>query len=171
MRVKGIIRYIVCVITAVLFSTLCAKAQRFAVHTDALQWAIVSPNVGFEVALAQHHAFSFSASTSPVKLSESASLTHLSVEPQYKYWFNMPFYGHYAGASMLYSSYDINAGKFVRTGNLFAACATYGYSLIIGRRWNLVPHAGIGIGVETGAKTAFVPLVAKVGINIQLMVK
>ena len=171
MRGIGIIRYIVCVITAVLFSTLCVKAQRFAVHTDALQWAIVSPNVGFEVALAQHHAFSFSASTSPVKLSESASLIHLSVEPQYKYWFNMPFFGHYAGASLLYSSYDFNLGKNARTGNLLAACADYGYSIIIGRRWNLVPHVGVGVGVDLGEEKRFVPLVAKIGVNIQLVVK
>ena len=168
---RRVVRYITCLITVFLFSTLGAKAQRFAVHTDALQWAILSPNVAFEAALAQHHALSFSASACPVKVSDLASLTHFSIEPQYKYWFRMPFYGHYVGASMLYSSYDLFLGKTARTGNLLAACADYGYSLIIGRRWNLVPHVGLGLGVDLGEQTRFVPLVAKIGINIQLVVK
>ena len=161
----------ICVIAAFLVSSHEGKAQRFAVSTDLLQWGLVSPNVGFEAAISQHHGFSFSASASPFRISDGFSFRHLTVAPEYKYWFNMPFYGHYAGASVLYSSYDIHAGKIARTGNLIAACATYGYSLIIGRRWNLVPHAGIGVGIDAGAKTSFVPLVAKLGINIQLMVK
>ena len=161
----------VCVIMACLVFSHEGKAQRFAVSTDALQWGLVSPNLGFEAAIAQHHGLSFSASAAPFRISDGFSFRHLTVAPEYKYWFNMPFYGHYAGASVLYSSYDIHAGKIARTGNLIAACATYGYSLIIGRRWNLVPHAGIGVGIDAGAKTAFVPLVAKLGINIQLMVK
>ena len=164
-------RYVTCLITVFLFSTLGVKAQRFAVHTDVVQWAILSPNVSFEMALEQHHSVSFSASACPWEVSDLASVTHLSIEPQYKYWFKMPFYGHYAGASLLYSSYDLNLGKIARTGNLLAACADYGYSLILGRRWNLVPHVGLGLGVDLGKQTRFVPLVAKIGINIQLVVK
>ena len=166
-----VVRYLVCVITVLLFSTLSAKAQRFAVHTDALQWAIASPNIGFEVPVAQHHAISFSAATCPIKISDRASFTHLTIEPQYKYWFAMPFFGHYAGASLLYSSYDLSLGNHTGTGNLLAACANYGFSLILGRRWNLVPHVGLGLGVDLGEQTRFVPLVAKIGINIQLVVK
>lgn len=166
-----VIRYIVCVITVFLLSTLGAKAQRFAVQTDALQWAIVSPNVGFDVALAQHHALSFSASACPIELTDRASVTHLTIEPQYKYWFTMPFFGHYVGASLLYSSYDLSLRNIARTGNLLAACVDYGYSLILGRRWNLIPHVGLGLGADLGEQTRFVPVVAKIGVNIQLVVK
>lgn len=168
---KKTVRYIVCVVMAILLSSFCGKAQRVAVSTDVVQWATVSPNLGFEVALSQHHAFAFSASTCPVKVSDRLSVTHLSVLPEYRYWFRMPFYGHYTGANLIYSSYDIGGSRYVRTGNLIAACANYGYSFIIGRRWNIIPHAGLGIGVDVSDKTSFIPLVAKIGVNIQMVVK
>lgn len=170
MKKLGFIRYSLCIIAVYLFSALGANAQRFAVNTDIVQWAIASPNVGFEVSLEKHHALGFSASVAPVKIIEKASLKHLSIEPQYKYWFRMPYFGHYVGASMIYSSYDIALGNFARTGNLVAATANYGYSLILGRRWNLVPHVGLGAGVDCGQQARFTP-VAKIGINIQLVVK
>lgn len=166
-----VLKYLLMAIAVLLVAVQEGKAQRIAMSTDALQWALISPNLGLEVAVSQHHALAFSASTCPVKISDRLSVTHLSVSPQYKYWFRMPFYGHYVGASMLYSSYDLSLGKTARTGNLLAACADYGYSLIIGRRWNLVPHVGLGLGVDLGEQTRFVPLVAKIGINIQLVVK
>ncbi len=165
------LKYLVCVVAAVLMSSHSVKAQRMAVSTDLLQWAVVSPNVGFEMALSQHHAFAFSASTCPVKVSDRLSVTHLSVSPEYKYWFRMPFYGHYAGADLFYSSYEIGGSLYSRSGNLVAACANYGYSFIIGRRWNIVPHVGAGIGVDFGEKASIVPLVLKLGVNIQLVVK
>ena len=164
-------KYIVCLVTVVLLASHEGKAQRAAVTTDVLQWAAVSPNVGFEVAVSQHNAFVFSASVCPVQVSDRLSVSHISISPEYRYWFKMPFYGHYAGADLLYSSYDISGSLYQRAGNLLAACADYGYSFIIGRRWNIVPHAGAGIGVDFGDKVSFIPLVVKIGINIQLVVK
>ena len=171
MRRFGWLKYFVCLVTVVLLGSFEGKAQRAAVSTDMLQWALVSPNLGFEIALSQHNAFAFSASACPVKVSDRLSVTHVTVSPEYKYWFKMPFFGHYAGADLLYSSYEVGGSLYARTGNLLAACANYGYSFIIGRRWNIVPHAGAGIGVDFGEKTSFVPLVIKLGINIQLVVK
>lgn len=169
-RIKAL-KYIVCVVAVILLSSFEGKAQRLAVSTDLVHWAVLSPNIGFEIALSQHHAFAFSASTCPVKVSDRLSVTHLSVLPEYRYWFRMPFYGHYTGANLIYSSYDIGGSRYVRTGNLIAACANYGYSFILGRRWNVIPHAGLGIGVDVSDKTSFVPLVAKIGVNIQIVVK
>ena len=160
-----------CVIVALLLSSFDGKAQRFAASTDMLQWAMVSPNAELDMVLSEHHSFSVSASICPVEVSKSLSITHLSVAPEYKYWFRMPFYGHYAGADLLYSSYEIDGTRYQRTGNLIAACATYGYSLILSKRFNLVPHVAAGFGVDLGEETRFVPLVARIGINIQIVVK
>ena len=148
------LKYVLCVIVVLFVSSYEGKAQRVAVFTDAFQYALLSPNLGFEVALSQHHAFAFSASTCPVKVNKNLSITHLSVLPEYKYWFRMPFYGHYAGA-----------------GNLIAAFADYGYSFILGRRWNVVPHAGIGVGLDVRDDSFSVIPAVKIGVNIQMVIK
>ena len=171
MRQSKAWKYLVCMMAAALLSAQYVRAQRVAVSTDMLQWALVSPNLGFEIALSRHHAFAFSASTCPVKVSDRLSVSHLSVRPEYKYWLRMPYYGHYVGADMLYSSYEIGGSLYTRAGNLVAAGVNYGYSFIIGRRWNVVPHVGVGIGVDVGETTSFVPLVPRVGVNIQMVVK
>ena len=160
-----------CVLMVLLLSSFEGKAQRFAVSTDVLQWALVSPNAELDMVLSEHHAFSISASMCPSEVSERLSITHVSVAPEYKYWFRMPFYGHYAGADLLYSSYEIDGTRYQRAGNLIAACATYGYSLVLNKRLNLVPHVAAGVGVDLGDKARFVPLVARIGINIQIVVK
>ena len=165
------LKYVLCVIVVLFVSSYEGKAQRVAVFTDAFQYALLSPNLGFEVALSQHHAFAFSASTCPVKVNKNLSITHLSVLPEYKYWFRMPFYGHYAGASMMYSSYEAGGSIFAGAGNLIAAFADYGYSFILGRRWNVVPHAGIGVGLDVRDDSSSVIPAVKIGVNIQMVIK
>lgn len=147
------------------------KAQRLAVSTDALHWAALSPNLGLEVVLSRHNTVAISASTSPVNFSKNLTFYHLTVAPEYKYWFEMPFFGHYAGADVLYTSYDVANGKGEKIGNMVAACANYGYSLILGKHWNFVPHAGVGMGVNFGDRTSFVPFILRVGLNFQFVVK
>lgn len=162
--------YLLMAVVALFVSVHDGKAQRVAISTDVLQWALISPNLGFEVALSQHHALGFSASTCPVKVSDRLSVTHLSVSPQYKYWFRMPSYGHYAGADLMYSSYEIGGSAYAGSGNLLALRGTYGYSLILGRRWNLIPNAGLGLGLDWGDKISILPVI-KLGVNIQMVIK
>ena len=163
----------IAMIALALFLSEEAKAQRVAVSTNTLEWLTLSPNLSFDVAFAQHHAFSMSASASPSawKYSDNLFVSHISISPEYKYWFRMPFYGHFMGANLLYSSYAFSLGTFDRIADVFAAGVTYGYSLILGKRWNIVPVIGLGAGVEMGDKIKVVPAITKFGINIQLMVK
>lgn len=165
-----VLKYLLCVLAVLFVSSYEGKAQRIAMSTDLVQWALVSPNLGFEIAMSQHHAFSFSASTCPVKVSDRLSVTHLTILPEYRYWLRMPFFGHYVGGGIVYSSYDISGSRYERTGNLVGAGANYGYSFILSRRWNIVPHAGIGVGTDIGNDVSVIPLV-KIGVNIQMVIK
>ena len=78
-----------------------AKAQRIAVSTNGLEWLTLSPNASFDIVFTQHHAFSISASASPWKLTEDLYRSHIAVSPEYRYWFRMPFYGHFMGANLI----------------------------------------------------------------------
>ena len=165
------IKMLLCALVALFCFSWSGRAQRIAISSDAVKWAALSPNLGFEIALSQHHAFSLSAATCPVKVSDALSVTHITVIPEYKYWLRMPFYGHYMGANLLYSSYEAAGSRYSGAGNIVAACVNYGYSFIINSRWNVVPFAGVGIGVDVADKTSFIPLVARIGVNFQLVVK
>lgn len=164
-------RYILCVVAVIFGLSFEGKAQKLAVTSDALHWAALSPNLGLELVLSRHNTIAVSASTCPFTVSEKFAFHHISLSPEYKYWFEMPFFGHYAGADVLYTSYKVSNDGSGRTGNLIAACDNYGYSLILGKRWNFVPHAGIGVGVNFGEKTSFVPVIFRVGLNFQFVVK
>ena len=159
------------VVLLVFISQEEVKAQRFAVSTNALEWLTLSPNLSFDLAFSQHHAFSMSASASPWKISDNLHLQHITVSPEYRYWFRMPFYGHFMGANLIYSAYDFSLGGFDRRNDLLAAGVTYGYSLMLGKRWNIVPVIGLGAGVEVADKVRVVPAVTRLGVNIQLVVK
>ena len=159
------------VVLLVFISQEEVKAQRFAVSTNALEWLTLSPNLSFDMAFSQHHAFSMSASASPWKISDNLRLQHITVSPEYRYWFRMPFYGHFMGANLIYSSYDFSLGGFDRRNDLLAAGVTYGHSLMLGKRWNIVPVIGLGAGVEVADKVRVVPAVTRLGVNIQLVVK
>lgn len=170
MRSLCVLKYALCILAVIVMSSHEGRAQRLAVSTDLLQWALVSPNLGFEVAVSQHHALAFSASTCPVKVSDRLSVTHVTVLPEYRYWLRIPSYGHYVGGGILYSSYDVSGSRHVSAGNLLGAFADYGYSFILSRRWNIVPHAGIGVGALMRNDTSVIPLI-KIGVNIQMVIR
>lgn len=159
------------VVLLVFISQEEVKAQRFAVSTNALEWLTLSPNLSFDMAFSQHHAFSMSASASPWKISDNLHLQHITVSPEYRYWFRMPFYGHFMGANLLYSSYSFSLGSFGRSADMVAAGVTYGYSLLLNKRLNIVPVIGLGVGMEMGQNIKVVPAITRLGVNIQLMVK
>lgn len=159
------------ILVVMLLFAFEGKAQRVTVSSDVLKWAALSPNLGVELAISRHHSFSFSAATCPVKVSDKLSITHLTVIPEYKYWLNMPFYGHYVGANLLYTSYEAAGSRYSGAGNIVAACANYGYCFILNERWNVAPFAGLGVGAEIAGNKRFIPLIARIGINIQLVVK
>ena len=148
-----------------------AKAQRIAVSTNGLEWLTLSPNASLDVAFTQHHAFSMSVSTQPWRLSQNFFMSHITISPEYRYWFRMPFYRSFVGANLTYSGYDLSLFGFDRKGELFAAGVTYGYSFLMGKRWNLVPFLGAGVGMELTEKVSFIPVIARLGLNIQLVVK
>ena len=147
-----------------------AHAQRIAVSTDAVELLALSPNVSFDLAFTQHHAFSVSLSASPWKISPNVYLRHLTWTPEYKYWLTMPFYKGYVGGKIMYSSYDFGVRDFTRKGNIVAALANYGYSFIVGKRWNIVPSVGLGAGCTMSESIKYVPVIT-LGVNAQIVLK
>ena len=155
-----------------MIASLNCQAQRLAVSTNAVYWGMLSPNMNVEVALGRHSSVSLEAAALPWNINDKYSIAHITVSPDYKYWFTMPFYGHYAGVNALYSSYQQTKDSQTKTGNIVALGGTYGYALLLNRRWNIVPNIGFGAGIDfRDGKREIVFVPTRIGINFQMVVK
>lgn len=149
-----------------------SNAQRVAISTNLMEYLILSPNIEVECALTQHHAAAISVSAAPWRVNRKYSISHISISPEYKYWFKMPFYGQYVGADIEYNSYDVYWKSTGYDGHLLSGGVTYGWSFIIDKKWNLVPNIGVGVGADFHpGSIKFVPLVAKIGLNLQMLIR
>ena len=160
----------------ILFLLLCVlevKAQRIAVSTNVVDWAILAPNAEIEVSVDQHNTVALGASVAPWNVSSKYSLSKLTISPEYKYWFTSPYFGHFLGAGVEYAAYDLywNSSKY--SGNAFSAGIMYGYSIIISKKWNIVPHIALGgiCDIQSGVPIAFYPAVTNLGINFQMVLR
>lgn len=85
------------------------SAQRVSVSTDLLEWCTLSPNAGVELSVSRHSTLLFSASFSPWKVSERLWLRHVTLTPEWRWWFDVPMSGSSLGLKTVYSCYDFGA--------------------------------------------------------------
>ena len=127
---------------------------KFAIKTNALYWATSTPNLGFEVALAKKLTLDVSGNYNPWKFSKDRQIKHWLVQPELRYWLCERFNGHFFGLHAGYTEYNISnvripfrpaSSKDHRyQGWGTGVGISYGYSWIIGRRWNLEATVGVG---------------------------
>ena len=124
-------------------SRVCA--QRVALSTNVLEWGVLSPNLGTEFLLNSRLTLQVTASGSPFRLKNDLYFKHFRLQPELKYWFQNLLLHHYVGITAFYSSYDAGMRHKAYTGDAYAAGFTYGYHLVLSRRWNLELSAGAGM--------------------------
>lgn len=134
------------------------KAQDFALKSNLLSDAALSPNLGLEVGLAPKWTLDVSGQLNawPVK---DRRWKHWLVQPEARYWFCDRFAGHFIAGHALGGQYNvggINPGiSFLGTdfrkladrryqGWFVGAGVAYGYAWILGRHWNLEAEIGLG---------------------------
>lgn len=141
-----------------LLFALTVKAQstqeiyqpRFVAKTNALYWATVSPNLGFEIGLSRKLTLDVSGNYDPIKLSSDKYLKHWLVQPELRYWFCGRFSGHFMGVHGHFADFNEDGltyfnmkGKH-RQGYLYGGGVSYGYSWILSNRWSLEATVGVG---------------------------
>ena len=129
-----------------LFVHKGANAQRIGVSSNLLGLGLLSANLEGEISLNHQTSLAFGASCAPWKITNKLSLRHLSIVPEYRYWFNQSMYAHYIGINALYCAYDLHIARKRYIGNTIGVGLGYGYSFMVGDRWNIVPGIGIGVG-------------------------
>lgn len=137
------------VLLLLLLGFVCntALAQRVALRTNLLDWAMLSPNLTLESRLSSRLSLGIGFAANPFKLNiADTRLENFRVQPELRYWFNRPMARHFMGFALLGGLYNFHHKATNRKGDIFAAGFTYGYALVLSRHWNVEFTAGIGLG-------------------------
>lgn len=145
------------IIAILLFTgfSIPVKAQKAAIKTNLLYDATTTINLGVEVGLAPHWSLDISGNYNPWILNEETNrkIKHYLIQPEARYWICEKFNGHFLGLHTGFAEFNISGTKipFVKDSkkNRYEGWATgvgfsYGYSMILGGRWNLELTAGAG---------------------------
>lgn len=172
------------------------SAQRVGIKTNLLYDATTTMNLGVEIGLANRWTLDVSGNYNPWTLSkeDNRKIKHYLIQPEVRYWLCEKFNGHFFGLHTGFAQYNISAVKipFVKDSEKYryegwatGVGLSYGYSMILGGRWNMEFTAGAGLvytrydqfdcvncGKEIDkniSKTFFAP--TELGINLIYMIK
>lgn len=136
------------------------SAQKVSLKTNLFYGAYTyTPNLGIELSVGKRSTFEIAGGYNPWDLNGTSEtnkkLVHWIGQMEYRYWFCQKFNGHFLGAHILGSEYNISQHKlpllfgsgsenYRFQGWGAGAGLSYGYQFILGRRWNLELNAGIG---------------------------
>lgn len=122
-----------------------ARAQLFAVKTNAASWLACTPDIGFEVIAGEHVSVALSAfgHYKPYGVWDSKMI---AVQPEFRYWFNgRPLTREYIGASAALVTYDTQMFRHTYRGNAVSLGVTGGYVFSLGKHWAFELSAGVGV--------------------------
>lgn len=138
-----------------ILSGKAVSTPEFALKTNLLYDATTTFNLGFEAKLAEKYSLDLSVNYNPWTFSDNKKLKHVLVQPELRYWLFEPFYGHFFGAHLLYSHYNVGniklpLGIFSELqdhryqGDAYGLGVSYGYQWLLSNRWSIEASFGFG---------------------------
>ena len=140
-----------------------ADTTRWAIKTNLLGWATTSINLAGEVTLDERNSLNLAISYNPFTFADNRKWRHILVQPEWRYWTDRVFSGHFVGLHLLYTHY--NAGnvdlpfglwsgleRYRYQGDLVGAGLAYGYRWRLGRGWQMEASIGLGYGYTSYKK-------------------
>lgn len=139
----------------------------FAVKTNLLYAATLTPNLGLEFGLGKRTTLEVSGGFNPWEKETTATapggteptvtdtdkFKHWLVKPEFRYWLSDRFDGHYFGVQAFYADFDIHGYKvpellkkeFYNDGTAYGGGVTYGYHWAWSKRWGMEFNVAAGI--------------------------
>lgn len=169
------------------------EAQTLAVKTNIPLWGTATPNLSAELGLTPRWTFELSGAINPFTFNENRKWKHYLLQGEARYWLCERFYGHFFGlhvgggefnvarTSVSWLDFDRN---YRYEGWNVGAGISYGYTWILGKRWNLETTLGIGMihldyakfqcatcgkKLENKTENRFAP--TKIAVNLIYMIK
>ena len=187
------LRTILVTVVMLLLFIVNSHSQKLAVKTNIPYLATVTPNMALELGLAEKYTLEMSYGINPFTFEENKKWKHWLAQTELRYWFCERFYGHFFGLHAGMSEYNLSRIKILTVADAqnfryegWAAMGgiSYGYSWILGNRWNMEATLGLGMiytnykkfdclecgdFLEEDNKTLFAP--TKAAISIIYMLK
>lgn len=133
----------------IALSFLCAQdavAQRIALKTNTIDWAILSPNLAVEARLSRRVSLQLALAADPFKFPVfDTKWTNYRVEPELRYWFNRPMARHFIALSATAAAFNFRHATRHFEGDALAAGISYGYALVLSNHWNMEAEFGVGV--------------------------
>lgn len=170
-------------------TSLEATAQVVGIKNNLLEDALLSPNLGVEMKVADHWTTGVNVSFNPFTYSNNKKLKHLWISPEARYWFKETYHKHFLGVNLAYCHFNCGNIKLPfgifpdlkderHQGDLVAAGAFYGYNHRFSYNWAI--EGEIGLDLAYAWYDRYLPekcgmqlpddnkllLIPKVGINI-----
>lgn len=120
-------------------------SQTFSLKNNLLYDATLTPNIGIELKTGRRSTVQLFYGFHPWRLSDTKSLRHWSLMPEYRSWLKEPFRGHFFGIHALGGEFNIAGFRDHRyEGWYVGGGLTYGYAWRLSDHWNM--EAAIGLG-------------------------
>ena len=113
-----------------------------------------SPNFGLELGLSKKITIDLGYGINPFIFKDNKKWKHWLIESEVRYWLCERFYGHFMGLHIGAAEYNLSKVKVPMIKNSqdyryegWAALGglSYGYSWILGGRWNMEATLGLGV--------------------------
>lgn len=133
-------------------------SQNVALKSNLLYDATSTINLGVEIGLTPRISIDLSGNLNPWMWDKrtNSKIQHILVQPELRYWLCERFKGHFFGAHLHWSNYNVGAvnlpfgltedtwAKYRYRGNLYGGGVGYGYQWVFRRRWAVEGEIGVG---------------------------
>ncbi len=140
------------------FAAAQNKLPMWGIKTNLLYGAAtLTPNLGLEVGLGRRTSLQFTGSYNPWNLKgtveKDKKWVHMILKPEFRYWLCERYNGHFFGADLIFSRYNVSTHdvpllfkkEHRYEGIAYGAGITYGYHLMLGKRWGVEFAIGAGV--------------------------
>ena len=144
---------LIVIILLFLFATN-SFSQKLAIKTNIPYLATATPNMALELGLAEKVTLGLSYGINPFSFEDNKKWKHWLTQTELRYWPCERFYGHFFGLHAGASEYNLSrvniptvadSKDFRYEGWAAMGGISYGYSWVLGGRWNLEATLGVGV--------------------------
>ena len=156
------LRKIVLTLALLLAAAVGAQAQKVALKTNALHWAVMgSPNAALEFAMGPKVTLDLYGGGNLWKFEKPLEVRHWLVQPELRYWFCEVFNGTFIGLHGHYGQYNVGGinlpvGRLKNLKDHRYEGYFYGAGLSLGHQWILSKHLNLEASLGGGwARTPY----------------